>query len=50
MAITLNHTTVPSRNKVQAAEFFAHIFGLPFNGVQEPFAPVQVNNSLTLDC
>jgi catechol 2,3-dioxygenase-like lactoylglutathione lyase family enzyme len=49
MAIILNHTIVPAHDKVQAAEFFAHIFGLPFNGIQAPFAPIQVNDDLTLD-
>ena len=49
MAITLNHTIVPARDKIAAARFFADIFGLPFHGVQGHFAPVQVNNSLTLD-
>src|SRR6476661_1274961 len=49
MLIVLNHTIVPARDKVAAAEFFADLFGLPFEGVQGPFAPVRVNDSLTLD-
>ena len=49
MAITLNHTIVPARDKVAAARFFADVFGLSFHGVQGHFAPVQVNDSLTLD-
>ena len=49
MAIILNHTIVPAHDKVQVPEFFAHIFGLPFNGIQAPFAPIQVNDDLTLD-
>jgi catechol 2,3-dioxygenase-like lactoylglutathione lyase family enzyme len=49
MAITLNHTIVPALDKVAAARFFADLFGLPFHGVAGPFAPVQVNDSLTLD-
>lgn len=50
MAITLNHTVVPARDKVASAKFFARIFGLPFEeaGV-DYFAPVRVNDSLTLD-
>lgn len=50
MAIELNHTIVPARDKVASAKFFARIFGLPFeeDGVAY-FAPVQVNDSLTLD-
>jgi catechol 2,3-dioxygenase-like lactoylglutathione lyase family enzyme len=49
MQITLNHTIVPSRNKEQSAKFFAHLFGLEYAGPQGHFAPVQINDSLTLD-
>jgi catechol 2,3-dioxygenase-like lactoylglutathione lyase family enzyme len=49
MAIILNHTIVPARDKVEAAKFFAEIFGLPFDGLKGHFAPVQVNDALTLD-
>ena len=49
MTITLNHTIVPARDKVAAAEFFAQIFGLPVEGAGGHFAPVRVNGSLTLD-
>lgn len=49
MAITLNHTIVPAHDKIAAAKFFAEIFGLRFDGVVGPFAPVRVNDSLTLD-
>ena len=49
MAIILNHTIVPARDKVEAAKFFAEIFGLPFDGLKRHFAPVQVNDALTLD-
>ena len=47
MAITLNHTIVPARDKVAAAGFFARIFGLK-PGRADHFAPVRVNKSLTL--
>ncbi len=51
MAIELNHTIVPARDKVASAKFFARIFGLPFDErAVGYFAPVQVNESLTLDC
>lgn len=49
MAITLNHTIVPARDKVAAARFFADIMGLEFRGLAGHFAPVQLNESLTLD-
>jgi catechol 2,3-dioxygenase-like lactoylglutathione lyase family enzyme len=49
VAITLNHTIVPARDKVASAEFFARIFGLNFEGTQGHFAPVRVNGDLTMD-
>jgi hypothetical protein len=48
MAITLNHTIVPARDKVAAARFFAGIFGLDFQEPSGHFAPVHVNETLTL--
>ncbi len=49
MTIELDHTIVPSRDKEAAAKFFAHIFGLSYAGTVSHFAPVQVNEKLTLD-
>src|SRR2546428_4571457 len=49
MAITLNHTIVPAHDKEASAKFFADIFGLPYGGVTGHFAPVKVNESLTMD-
>ncbi len=49
MAITLNHTIVPARDKVASAEFFARIFGLKYEGPMGHFAPVRVNETLSLD-
>jgi catechol 2,3-dioxygenase-like lactoylglutathione lyase family enzyme len=50
VAIELNHTIVPARDKVAAAKFFARILGLPFDKEAVGyFAPVRVNNSLTMD-
>jgi catechol 2,3-dioxygenase-like lactoylglutathione lyase family enzyme len=48
MPITLNHTIVPARDKEAAARFFARIFGLRFEGASGHFAPVHVNDTLTL--
>ena len=48
MTIVLNHTIVPARDKKAAAAFFARIFGLPFEGKADHFAPVRVNDKLTL--
>ncbi len=47
MTVTLNHTIVPARDKVAAANFFAKIFGLKRERTGH-FAPVRVNRSLTL--
>ena len=49
MAITLNHTIVPAKDKEVAAKFFAQIFGLKYEGTAGHFAPVKVNDELTLD-
>jgi catechol 2,3-dioxygenase-like lactoylglutathione lyase family enzyme len=49
MAIMLNHTIVPAHDKEESARFFAHLFGLTYAGPVGHFAPVQVNETLTLD-
>ena len=49
MAIQLDHTIVPAKDKEAAARFFARIFGLEYQGLHYHFAPVRVNESLTLD-
>ena len=49
MAITLNHTIVPAHDKETSAKFFAHMFGLKYESAMGHFAPVRVNETLTLD-
>lgn len=51
MAITLNHTIVQAVDNEAAARFFALVMGLDYDRSDEPrhFAPVRVNDSLTLD-
>jgi catechol 2,3-dioxygenase-like lactoylglutathione lyase family enzyme len=49
MAIVLDHTIVPAKDKVASAEFFAEIFGLKVKPGQGHFAQVQINESLTFD-
>jgi len=49
MTIELNHTIVPARDKVESAKFFARLFGLSYEGEWGHFAPVRVNNTLTMD-
>lgn len=50
MAAFLDHFTVPARDKVAAAKRLASLLGVPWSetGVG-PFAPVYVNDGLTLD-
>ncbi|MBW4451105.1 MAG: VOC family protein [Spirirestis rafaelensis WJT71-NPBG6] len=49
MAIVLNHTIVPARDKEASAQFFADIFGLKVEPGVGHFAAVRVNDTLTLD-
>jgi len=48
VTITLNHTIVPARDKKAAAHFFARIFGLHADPKDGHFAPVRINDTLTL--
>jgi catechol 2,3-dioxygenase-like lactoylglutathione lyase family enzyme len=47
MAIVLNHTIVPARDKQAAARLFAQLLGLGYPGDGGHFAPVKVNDGLT---
>ncbi|CAM5691239.1 VOC family protein [Streptomyces aurantiogriseus] len=52
MTVTLNHTIVPAADHTAAARFFATVMGLeqlPPDGAGGHFAPVRVNDQLTLD-
>ena len=49
MPIVLDHTIVPARDKEASARFFARIFGLEYQGPWGPFAPVKVNETLSMD-
>lgn len=52
MTVTLNHTIVPALDNERAADFFAAVMGLerlPADGSGGHFAPVRVNEQLTLD-
>ena len=50
MAIHLDHTIVPSRNRVDAAKLLADLLGVAWAPSSlGPFAPVYVNDGLTLD-
>ena len=47
--MNLDHTIVPSKDKVEAAKWFAKIFGRSYDGGSGHFAPVTVDDTLTLD-
>src|SRR5438128_1518870 len=49
MPIYLDHTIVPTTDKEASARFFAKIFGLEYKGPWGHFAPVKVNETLSLD-
>jgi catechol 2,3-dioxygenase-like lactoylglutathione lyase family enzyme len=49
MTIVLNHTIVPVGDKHRGARFLADLLGLRPAPPAGPFAPVQVNDDLTLD-
>lgn len=52
MTVTLNHTIVPAIDHLAAADFFSDVMGLdrlPASGAGGHFAPVRVNDQLTLD-
>jgi catechol 2,3-dioxygenase-like lactoylglutathione lyase family enzyme len=49
MSIVLDHTIVPARDKVASARFLARILGLEYRGAVSHFAPLQINDTLTLD-
>ena|SRR5258706_16481336 len=49
MAVLLNHTIVPARDKEASATFLAEILGLPVGKPFGPFVQLHVGESLSLD-
>jgi catechol 2,3-dioxygenase-like lactoylglutathione lyase family enzyme len=49
MAIELNHTIVPARDKEASAQWLAEILGARYEGLHSHFAIVRINEQLTLD-
>ena len=49
MALQLDHTIVPARDHEAAARGMARLLGLEYHGTWGHFAPVKVNDVLTLD-
>src|SRR5689334_759565 len=49
MAVQLDHTIVPARDKHESARFLADVLGLPDPVAMGPFVGVEVDQGLTLD-
>src|SRR6202045_1940545 len=49
MAIVLDHTIVPARDKEASARVLARILGLRYQSSASHFAPLRINDTLTLD-
>ena len=49
MAAVLDHLSIPARDKVATAEFYARVFGVTYRGPRRDFAPVQLGPALTLN-
>ena len=50
MTVQLDHLLVPSHDKIAAAQQLAGLLGVPWSATGiGPFAPVYVNDGLTLD-
>ena len=49
MALYLDHTIVPAHDKEESARFIARMFGVEYTGLWHNFAPVKVNDTLSLD-
>ncbi len=49
MGLHLDHTIVPAHDKEASAKFIARIFGLEYAGPWGHFAPVKVDEHLSLD-
>jgi catechol 2,3-dioxygenase-like lactoylglutathione lyase family enzyme len=49
MAVVLDHMSVPARDKVATAEWYAHVFGVSYEGPRRDFAPLALSPALTLN-
>jgi catechol 2,3-dioxygenase-like lactoylglutathione lyase family enzyme len=49
VAFYLDHTIIPAHDKEASARFFARMFGLEYKGLWGHFAPVKVNDTLSMD-
>ena len=49
MPLSLDHTIVPAKDKEESVRFVARILGLEYKGPWGHFAPLKINDTLTLD-
>ena len=49
MAVFLDHMTVYTSDKMASAEFFGRVFGAKRQDLRRDFAPVQMNDGLTVN-
>jgi catechol 2,3-dioxygenase-like lactoylglutathione lyase family enzyme len=49
MTVVLDHLSIPARDKVATAEFYARVFGVNYKGPRRDFAPIQLTDKLTLN-
>ena len=49
MPLSLDHTIVPAKDKEESVRFIARILGLEYKGPWGHFAPLKINETLTLD-
>ncbi|MPZ13875.1 MAG: VOC family protein [Chloroflexi bacterium] len=49
MTVALDHMSIPARDKVATAEFYARVFGVRYAGPRRDFAPVALSEGLTLN-
>ena len=49
MALSLDHTIVPAKDKEASVRFIARILGREYKGPWGHFAPLKINDTLTLD-
>ena len=49
MVVVLDHLSVPAPDKVKAAEWYAQVFGVTYEGPYRDYAPVRVSPALQLN-
>ena len=49
MAVVLDHMSVPARDRVATAEWYAQVFGVRYQGPRRDYAPVALSSALTLN-